>query len=98
AAQSRDVALAKQRDLLPARLALGVIEFRRRLLFARLFVAAFLDALGEDDFGVGVAIFAFLDLALVVFNDDGEIVEAQPFRVQSTLHHRHGVAAFAFVG
>src|SRR6516164_1108764 len=77
AAQPRDVALAKQRDLLPARLALGVIEFRRRLLFALLVLAAFLDAFGENDLGVGVAVFALLDLALVVFNNDGDIVEAQ---------------------
>jgi hypothetical protein len=66
-------------------------------LFARLVVAALLDALGEDDLGVGVAIFTFLDLALVVFNHDGDIVKAQALHCQSPLHHRHGVIAFALM-
>src|SRR5262249_12689253 len=66
--QSPDVLLAELRDLDPARPAVDVIEFRRRRLLARLLRAALLHAAGENDLGIGVAVFSFFDLSVAVLD------------------------------
>src|SRR6516162_2224125 len=74
--QSPAVLLAEHGGLVPAGLSISIIIFRWRLLLAYLLLATFLDALGEDDLGVGVAVFALLDLAVGILDHRGDIVEA----------------------
>ena len=61
------------------RMAVGVVEFRRfrQWPFTRFLGAAFFDPARENDLGVGVGIFVFLDLAVAALDHGGDVVEGE---------------------